>query len=287
MRCDKGAFVTFDGEHFHVAATRGLSDAYTTILQNTHRRASAGYADGELSPREQLLKGADLIHLTGRALAVGPIGRAGVEIEKIRTVLFMPLRRNGTLLGYITAYREEEALFSDKEIALLQGFAVQAVIAMENARLIEEQREALQQQTATAEVLQVINASPGNLSPVFEANLHKAHSLCGAAVGALAVYDGDFFRAIATLGYPEQHANLMREPYPPNHYHRQLLHGDRIVHIPDVKANDFDRDDEVGRSLREGTDVRTGLAYRSPRTVRCLGTSVRFDEKCVCSRRRR
>ena len=174
----KGAFVTFDGEHFHVAATRGLSDAYTTILQNTHRRASAGYADGELSPREQLLKGADLIHLTGRALAVGPIGRAGIEIEKIRTVLFMPLRRNGTLLGYITAYREEEALFSDKEIALLHGFAVQAVIAMENARLIEEQREALQQQTATAEVLQVINASPGNLSPVFEAILtrHTAYA---------------------------------------------------------------------------------------------------------------
>ncbi len=272
----KGSFIISDGEHFPVAATRGLSNAYTAVLQNySYQQAKAGYAHDELSPREQLLNGADLVHLTGPAVAFGPIGRAVVEIEKIGTVLFVPLRRDGTLLGYITAYREEESLFSEKQIAVLQNFAAQAVIAMENARLLTEQREALEQQTATAEVLQVINTSPGNLVPVFEAMLDKAIHLCDATYGHFRTYDGEGFPLAAVCGDPSLvalHRQRMRYFVPGRHNPISRFRlGERLIHISDAAASEAYRDDPGWRNLVDTGACRSVLAVALRKDAVLLG----------------
>ena len=142
------------------------------------------------------------------------------------------------LLGTLTVYRQEVRAFSDKQIALLQNFAAQAVIAIENTRLLTEQREALDRQTATAEVLQVINSSPGDLAPVFDEMLDKALQLCGAAFGILWTFDGELFTLPRSEGHPAYARFLTSTPHRPgvDNAHGRLLRGEEFVGIADVAA---------------------------------------------------
>ena len=109
----------------------------------------------------------------------------------------------------------------------------------------------MEQQTATAEILEVINRSPGDLAPVFDTILEKAHRLCGAAHGGLATYNGEHFRAVAIRGYPQHFMELIQQPFRGNAFHQKLVCGERYVHIPDMLEVVSQLTDAVGRGTSE------------------------------------
>jgi GAF domain-containing protein len=123
-----------------------------------------------------------------------PFVVAGAELGGVRTIFVVPMLKEGVLIGAIVIYRREVQTFSEKQVELVQNFAAQAVIAIENARLLNELRESLQQQTATAEILRVISSSPGELEPVFQNLLGNARRLCAADFGLMFQYDGSSFQ---------------------------------------------------------------------------------------------
>src|SRR5204862_6524679 len=148
----------------------------------------------------RLLLGEHSAHIPDLTQIDDPMARSVVDVGGMRSLLFVALRKDDVLLGQIVAAWPEARASVAKEIALLENFAAQAVIAIENARLINETREALEQQTATAEVLGVINSSPGDLGPVFDAMLERAVRLSEAALRIMNVHDGERFQAVALPG---------------------------------------------------------------------------------------
>ncbi|MFZ1952689.1 MAG: GAF domain-containing protein [Pseudolabrys sp.] len=158
------------------------------------------------------------------------------DVEPIRTTLSVPMLNGNDLVGTITIYRLEVKPFTDKQIALVETFANQAVIAIENARLLNELRESLQQQTATADVLKVISSSPGDLEPVFQAMLGKAMQLCEAKFGVMFRFADGVFRATSWLGNPPAH--IIEQPHVvsenPHNLLTRIVSSKKPVHSSDL-----------------------------------------------------
>jgi two-component system, NtrC family, sensor kinase len=165
-----------------------------------------------------------------------------VESAGARTLLDVPMLKDGGLIGAFVLYRQEVRPFTDKQIELVKNFAAQAVIAIENTRLLNELRESLQQQTATADVLKVISRSTTDPQPVFESIATRSVSLCGATYGAVFRFDGDLISLVAHHNLDQAALDAMHKIWPMRLDPERTLMGRviaerSIIHIPDAAAD--------------------------------------------------
>jgi GAF domain-containing protein len=194
-----GAMYMFEADRLVAVALRGVPDRYAAFLSKTTVMAGPGTGAYRVLHGERVIHNIDLA--SEEPYRAGDVQRrALVDLGGARTALQVALHKEDAVLGLITIYRQEVRPFSDKQISLVQNFAAQAVIAIENTRLLNELRESLQQQTATADVLKIISSSPGELQPVFAAMLAKTTDLCAASHGAMWLREQDGYRAVAIHG---------------------------------------------------------------------------------------
>jgi GAF domain-containing protein len=195
-----GNFLLYDGNELRVVAMHGASVGWAEL-----RGRDPAVRPWPNNPLGRIVKTKQLQHIADirtekayldRDPAFVPLG----EVAGARTLLIVPMLKENELIGVLGIYRQEVRPFTDKQIELVQNFAAQAVIAIENVRLLNELRESLQQQTATAEVLGVISSSPGELQPVLDAMLANAVRLCQASYGHMWLCEGNAFRTVALHG---------------------------------------------------------------------------------------
>ena len=189
------------------------------------------------------------------------------EAQKLmgfRAALGVPLAREGEAFGVINLFRFNVSSFEDRQIELVQTFADQAVIAIENVRLFNETQQSLARQAATTEILEVVNGSLGNLTPVFDAILEKATLLSSSAFGALAIHNGDdIHQIVAMRGMPVEFPDFLRGPVRlgPETGLGRLVRGESFVHIIDAADDEAYRlGNPVRRALVDIAGARSYLA---------------------------
>src|ERR1700677_393993 len=266
-----GTLFLREGEALRVAAHHG---SLTKAWDEQWRVGMLLQPDAELQAFQTLSAGrpiqvADLSNAPSY-LARNPKAVNSVEIGGIRTMVTVPMLKDGEAIGVITIFRTEIHELADKQIALVTNFAAQAVIAIENTRLLNELRQSLEQQTATAEVLGVINASRGDLQPVFESMVEKARRLCEADAGHLALPVGDDYRSVAVAAMsPEMEALIRSVSYAPG---RGTAVGRALAECRPVQISDIGADNEhIARSAADQGFIRTILGVPLLREGEAIG----------------
>src|SRR5262245_28231783 len=238
---DIAALFLYDGELLSAVASRGTTPRYAEHLQRSRPRPSHETTTRLAALERRPVHVADLLNDP----EFTPAPRDLYESENVRTVLSVPMLQEDRLVGVLTTWRREVRPFADRQVALLQTFADQAVIAVENARLFRELdarnrdlTEALERQTATSEVLGVISSSPTDVQPVFDAIVRSAGRLCEASFAALGRYEGGIISLAANHNLTAEELDVSRRAWPIPAT-RATLGGRaiverRIVHVEDV-----------------------------------------------------
>jgi GAF domain-containing protein len=239
-----GNLFLYEGNSFRIALQHNPPPAYA----ERWRQNPVLVVDANPhNPLARLIKTRAVVNIVDLAAETAYLERdprfvALVEGAGARTHLLVPMLKEGKLIGAISIYHQEVRPFTQTQIELVQDFAAQAVIAIENTRLLNELRESLQQQTATADVLKVISSSPGELKPVFETMLGKATDICEAKFGVLWQTEGQGYRAVAMHGVPPAYSGEReREPviYPgPEIPLGRVAQTKQVLQIADIRNDE-------------------------------------------------
>ena len=284
--CDAkfGAVYLYDGNLFHCSGEVGSSPAYAEF-----QRKRGAFRPQPGTHMDRIIR-TKQINVTADATAeavVGPVATIGGA----RSVVSVPMLKDDELIGVVGVYRQEVRPFNDRQIELVKNFAAQAVIAIENARLLNELRqrthdltESLEQQTATSEVLKVISSSPGDLQPVFSAMLESAARLCDASFGNIFRWDNDALRLVATYNTPAAFAEA-RSRLPlrrtENNPIGEMLASKTVRHVDDLAADEryTRRSDPNIIAAVELGGIRTFLAVPMLKDNELIGALIVYRQE--------
>jgi two-component system, NtrC family, sensor kinase len=266
----------FDGQYLRVVATHNASAEIRAFVERNPIMPGRSSATARAGLERRTVHVLD-------AQADPEYTYGSRQVDPFRTILTVPILKADELLGVILIYRHEVRPFTDSQIALLETFADQAVIAIENVRLFDEVKartrdlaESLEQQTATSEVLQVISASPGELEPVFQKMLENATRVCGAKFGTMHLLEADTATRVALYNVPPAYADELTtqtfRPHPKSPL-GQVIRTKQVAHIGDLRTNPaYLEGSPASVALSDLAGARTIVVVPMLRDAKLVGT---------------